>query len=532
MSGPAPATPQEDWIGVAVMVVADESLTRVVQEAVLRTGDLVATDPVLSDMAAVTMSRTTLPPAGNAPGRADELAESLHGELLSWGVQGRAVRAPRVTFALVVVGTDEQAVDASVEALQPTQALARLPVMLDRVVVHPEQDRQAATDELVRAIRRSVDDCAAEVERLRGFSLPLPREGLGDAGDLAAVTTPAAATALPGWASAFAAAREAPVEGVGYRTVELLPPPPEPAAEPALGPAGSVFRDVAAVAAPPAPPPVRPPAPPPAPGSSELALYRQTADPRPAETYATPEEDAPRRWEQLAALIQLPRVTRQPPTTAEMLDDVSRSARRVRLVYLVLVADPSRPRRAARAHRRAVAVALLDAFFDAAARDRDDVWYVRTFSAETSLQAGEHLTPEVRQRLQKHLPERWGDFYLGECSTELVEAVERDTSSLARRGVPRGAADVIMITGELPMLDPDTEARYAVLREIAAIQWVFLSSERQQVPPGFEAPGSTVVVDHADVVDEVTRRVLATGHGAEGGEPGGVTGSPGYVAGE
>jgi hypothetical protein len=193
------------------------------------------------------------------------------------------------------------------------------------------------------------------------------------------------------------------------------------------------------------------------------------------------------------------------PDRVALINDLSTHTAQLSLLYLVTVAEPTRPRKSVRKARTDLARDLAQALL----RNDQNSWYVRAFTAGTRLHPGAPL-PGPDTLRDKDFPEpRSEHLDLFDVTGDVTDTLDLDASSFHRRDVRLARIVVLFLAGALPQLGEDTKPRLTALCEPATVIWVHSTpgGADEADEEDFAAAGVAVVQSHEDILDELLRVV-------------------------
>jgi hypothetical protein len=450
----------ENWIGFLVLTIAPHSHRSLLVAGTQQAETVVLRDPVLADMARVTAGTEVDSLATDI----DELAVAVRWQLLSWVLSARSIAAPRFTFGLLVLHTDPVEADRLTQQLAATNVLSELPIVFQVGAVQPRPGTDVAgspptaeqTNGVAGLVLDAVDATARQIELAAAFSID--------------------ASTLRGLATARPHTPEStPIDSGTDRSDE----------QPIDVVAGAPAADAGAE------------------GTSAAPADPSSAETHPGQPVGQPEPAS--RLRLLVGSLQA-RFARRPvpATTIEVINHISEQVQHVRILYIVSAAEPVPPSRWIRERRREIALGIARAVLSPLDSGLAEPWFVRAFAASQSLHPAMPLAEPDHLR-GKDFPECWGDYFdLYECVGDIINALERDTASFARRGqTEEPTAVVIVLAGEPPSGDAETERRFHQLLSAATVLWVIVGSAPTATPDQFADTRYRLLAEHEDVVDEM-----------------------------
>jgi hypothetical protein len=448
----------ENWVGFLVLAIAPYSHRSMLVAGAQQAETVVLRDPVLADMARVAAGTEVDPLATDI----DQLAVAVRQQFLNWVLSARSIAAPRFTFGLLVLHPDPVEANRLIQRLAATNVLSELPIVFQVGAVEgrPETDVPSPTTEetnrVAGLVLDAVDATARRIELAATFSMD--------------------AATVRGLATARLQAPESTLIDLGtglsdYQSIAVLAD--APAAD------ASVEGTGAAAAGP---------------GSAETQPGQSVSQPEPAS-----------RLRLLLGSLQA-RFTRRPSpaTNVEVINHISEQVQHVRMLYIVAAAEPVPPSRWIRERRREIALGVARAVLSPLGSGLAEPWFVRAFAASQSLHPAMPLAEPDHLR-GKDFPECWGDYFdLFECVGDIMDALERDTASFARRGqTDEPTAVVIVLASEPPSGDAETEKRFNQLLSATTVMWVTVGSGPAAASDPLANPRCRVLAEHEDVVDEM-----------------------------
>lgn len=464
-----------DWVGCLVLPIAPKPHMQQIADAVVRAERRIFADPVLLDMARVATTSSPDPLGGDL----DEIALTLHRELVSWAQSPARMPAPRITFCVLLVHPDIQEAERLMSRLAATSLLSELPIVF-RIDGMPQQAQQgpevivpATTDEheiVTHMILEAVAATAHEIDRTPGLGLTTAQLARLTVGD-----PPRPAPALP----------------QGRHRVLEAGPLPDAVARPVPSAPVAASRDAAQ-----RPNPEQP-------DRENGAVEGHSSA---AGAGGQPEDATSSALDRLASSVNAMFARRRlPSSNIEVIAELSEHASGVSMLYVVLVAEPIRPSRAQRKRRVEVALALTKALMPDREMDADPL-YVRAFSAGATAHAAGPL-PDRDLLRAKDFPERWGEhFDLDDSIVELKASIERDTLSFVRRGLQPPRTMVVFLSGPAPREGAAGAQRMAELCADAETYWVSFDADAP-VPDEFVPLDVHFLRYHEDLVGELCQRV-------------------------
>ena len=449
----------ENWVGFLVLAIAPYSHRSMLVAGAQQAETVVLRDPVLADMARVAAGTEVDPLATDI----DQLAVAVRQQFLNWVLSARSIAAPRFTFGLLVLHPDPVEANRLIQRLAATNVLSELPIVFRIGAVRPRPETDVAgspptaeqANWVAGLVLDAVDATARQIELAAAFSID--------------------ASTLRGLATARPHTPEStPIDsGTGRSDEQPIGPVPAPAADAAAEGTSAAPAD---------------------PSSAETPPGQPVSQPEPAS-----------RLRVLVDSLQA-RFTRRPvpATNIEVIDHISEHVQHVRMLYIVSAAEPVPPSRWIRERRREIALGVARAVLSPLGSGLAEPWFVRAFAASQSLHPAMPLAEPDHLR-GKDFPECWGDYFdLSECVGDIMDALERDIASFARRGqTGEPTAVVIVLASEPPSGDAETEKRFHQLLSAATVVWVTVGSAPTATPEQFADTRCRLLAEHEDVVDEM-----------------------------
>lgn len=203
---------------------------------------------------------------------------------------------------------------------------------------------------------------------------------------------------------------------------------------------------------------------------------------------------------------------RTPVTDLDLIDELSEIADHVAMLYIVLVSEPSRPRRRGRRRRLDVATELGRAVLGRAAATPPDHWYVRAFTAGERLRPGSPLAAVAPPRALDMPQRRAEPLDVSRCVDDLRDTVRIDRAAFVRRELHRPRTVVVFVADGPPPATVEGQVHLARLSVDARVAWLDVRPDATAEPA--VAAAVSVLHDHKDVVGELVELVVGESPGS------------------